>query len=232
MLLKQDIRQSNLRLKLESQKNLGILPENFFPIDIKISFSAKLHRDIDVPNEKQADSFLERIANKPIAELIVISLDNKYYALWKTLEIVINLMSSYFYAYIAAFKVIKYGDSAFNWMIFYESFFLISLLLKFLVSFIPDGQTIPVKDIVMIAERYIKGNLVVDLIPLLPLPFLPLGGIESHLYFIKIMRLTQAFKLFNIQRIMAYIIDIHKLKIEILIKHDERVAEETNKDIN
>lgn len=31
---------------------------------------------------------------------------------------------------------------------------------------------------------------------------------------------------------MAYIIDIHKLKIEILIKHDERVAEETNKDIN
>ena len=55
------------------------------------------------------------------------------------MEIVINLMSSYFYAYIAAFKVIKYGDSAFNWMIFYESFFLISLLLKFQVSFIPDG---------------------------------------------------------------------------------------------
>lgn len=73
----------------------------------------------------------------------------------------------------------------------------------------------------------------VDLIPLIPFPhFLPLGGKESHLYYIKIMRLVKAFKLFKIQKIMASIMQIHKYRVQIMIKHDPMISDEKNEDIN
>lgn len=77
------------------------------------------------------------------------------------------------------------------------------------------------------------GEFIVDFIPLIPFPYiLPMGGEQSHFYFIKIMRLLKTFKLFNIHQIMGKIMHINKKKIEYMIKHDDRIAEETNVDIN
>lgn len=77
--------------------------------------------------------------DKPFAEMIIIYNDNRYYDYWRYAELIIAMVSSYFYAYIAAFIHIKYGEPRFTWMIFYESFFFISTCLKFLRSYIPDG---------------------------------------------------------------------------------------------
>lgn len=54
--LKQDVRHGNLLLKLESQKVMGILPENFYPVDIEISFSdktAQQEADAEFKSEKK-----------------------------------------------------------------------------------------------------------------------------------------------------------------------------------
>ena len=108
------------------------MPENFFPIDIQISFYGKISDDTAFKKAK-------RFTDKPITEMIIIYEDNHYYHYWKYVEFIIAMVSSYHYAYIAAFIKMKFGDPIFNWMLFYEIFFFISTCLKFLRSYIPDG---------------------------------------------------------------------------------------------
>ena len=55
--------------------------------------------------------------------MIIIYDDNRYYDYWRYAELMIAVVSSYYYAYVAAFFKIEYGESRFSWMIFYESFF-------------------------------------------------------------------------------------------------------------
>ena len=214
-------------LKLDSQKNRGILPENFYPIDIDISFYGKT-------NEAEGQFKKEQgFYDKPFVEMIIIYDDNQYYDYWRYAELIISMVSSYFYAYIAAFIKMEYGEPKFTWMIFYECFFLISTCLKFLRSYIPDGQTVPVKSLSLTVERYVMGEFLSDLIPLIPFPLiLPLKGKEQHFYYIKVMRLLKVLKRFDIQAIMQHIIKIHKKNVESMIKADERVGEEMIADIN
>jgi hypothetical protein len=151
------------------------------------------------------------VTDIPFSQLIIISKDNKCYSIFNTIEIVIIMISSYYYAYLAAFETIRPGDVDFQWMLGFECFFLVSCCLKFLVTYVPDGHIAEVKELSLIVERHFKGDFLVDLIPLIPFPhFLPLGGKEKHLYFIKMMRLIKAFKLFKIQIIMNKIMKIHK----------------------
>ena len=165
--------------------------------------------------------------------MIIIYQDNRYYDYWTYAETTIAMVSSYHYAYIAAFIKMKYGDAIFNWMLFYEIFFLISTCLKFLKSYVPDGSTVPVKQLSLTVERYVFGEFLSDLIPLLPLPLvLPLGGKEQHFYFIKVMRLFKVLKNFKIQAIMVHILKIHKANVNQMIEKDERIGEEMNADIN
>ena len=81
------------------------------------------------------------------SELIIIRENNKLYGLWKLLDVLCCLISSYFYAYMAAFQDPKRGDSLFILMVFFETVFAISIMLKFLVEYVKDGQTIPTRDL-------------------------------------------------------------------------------------
>jgi hypothetical protein len=62
-------------------------------------------------------------------------------------------------------------DSDFRfWRLFFiEIFFFISMVLKFFVDFIPDGENIPVRDIGDISMHYLKTEFLLDFIPLLPI---------------------------------------------------------------
>lgn len=114
---------------------LGILPENFFPVDIDISFSSKSNEQAAMGDGSNKKS----ITDTPFTELIIIYKDNRYYDMLCYAELVLAMLSSYYYAYVAAFIKMEYGDSKFYWMMFYETFFLIATCLKFLRSYIPDG---------------------------------------------------------------------------------------------
>jgi hypothetical protein len=92
---------------------------------------------------------------------------------------------------------------------------------------------VPVKELALTVERYVFGEFLSDLIPLIPFPLiLPLEGVEQHFYFIKVMRLFKVLKHFNIQAIMQHILKVHKKNVMSMIKADERVGDEMNADIN
>jgi hypothetical protein len=64
-------------------------------------------------------------------------------------------------------------------LLFFESIFGLSIFLKFFCEFKTEESPLPVRDLSRIADRYLKGDFIFDVIPILPLPqylILPLGS--------------------------------------------------------
>jgi hypothetical protein len=54
----------------------------------------------------------------------------------------------------------------------FEFIFAFSILTKFLTDYKPDGETEHVKSLSKITSKYLHGDFIFDLIPLIPLPFI------------------------------------------------------------
>lgn len=114
----------------------------------------------------------------------------------------------------------------------YETIFLASICIQFLVEFTPPGQLTPVKDISQISLRYLKGEFYKDFIPIIPLQLLDLGGDERLFYVIKIMRLIKGLQVFDVAQIMVIIKKQYQKQLEDIIKNSPELAENTLLDNN
>lgn len=135
--------------------------------------------------------------------MIIISRDNKGLFIWNGIHIVACLVSSYMYAFLAAFHE-KEGALFNEIIIAFEIIFFISMCLNFITDYKEEGVNSSITDISRISIRYLKSNFIWDLLPLVPLQMFDLGY-ESfhHFYLIKILRLGTGLKLFNVQMIMT-----------------------------
>lgn len=169
----------------------------------------------------------------PFLEWIVIDMDNQVYLLWKMFVTTCCVVSSYLYAFIAAFENPNPGEMLFNITVFFESVFLVSICVNFLVSYEPDGEDYKVKDLTLISQRYLKGQFMFDFIPLVPLQAISLPGQKERLFFvIKIIRLVNGFKLFHVANIMKTIKKQFQRKLEIIIKEKPELADNMDIDNN
>ena len=153
--LKGQIKTSKMRLKLNQNKIDGILPWEFNHDDIHVSYS-KEHRDFGHMSHTK--------------QWFIICQENRAYKAWKGFSIFSSLISSYFYAYMAAFRAPVLGEQNFTIMLVFELIFLCSMGFKFLNEYTKDGSTNPTRDLKKIAEKYLRSDFIFDLIPLLPLP--------------------------------------------------------------
>jgi len=55
---------------------------------------------------------------------------------------------------------------------FFESYFLISMILKFMVEIKTSDTAIPIRNHAIIAQNYLKGEFPLDIITLLPLAYM------------------------------------------------------------
>ena len=135
-----------------------------------------------------------------------------------------SLLSSYFYAYTAAFvKPTSWGDRNFFIMLGFEFIFLCGMTFNFLKEFTKDGQVTPIRDLKLIAEKYIfHGNFFIDIIQLIPFPLLLSlkAGRESKLYIIKCTRVIDGFRLFDIKKVMAALRKFYRNRLEKIILRD------------
>lgn len=155
----------------------------------------------------------------------IISQDNRLYNLWKGFSILCSLFSSYFYGYIAAFRYPVFGDQNFTVMLSFEFVFLCSIGFKFLCEFTQDGATTPTRDLKMIADKYIRSEFILDLIPLIPIQLmLDFDGRESHLYIIKCIRMINGFRVFDLNAISREIRKFYFIKLERIIRNDPVLA--------
>lgn len=208
---------------------------------IKLSFSQGNSMDLNLlmqDKEEEVDDIFDNDEDEekipPLRELIIISHDNRLYAAWLVLETFIQLGSSYCYAYLATFNINgKYQEDQNRLMLYFESFFLISMILKFLVEFKPDGSTIYVRDLREIAIRYLNGQFINDLIPLFPFAYIfDLDGHANNLLMIKCSRMIVGFKIFNVGKIMGYIKARQTRRLQKIIDTDYNRANDRELDQN
>ena len=114
----------------------------------------------------------------------------------------------------------------------YEACFLLALCIEFFVDYKEDGMNSPERDISKTSYRYLSNEFCFDAIPCLPLQFVSLGGNERLFYLIKIIRLFNGFKLFNVPDIMENIKYYNRKKLEKIIRDDPILAEDKINDNN
>ena len=135
---------------------------------------------------------------------------------WNFFEVILSIISSYVYAYMAAFGT-ENSDTTPNKDlliadIFFFAFFTISIIINFLRDFVPPGETQACKDLKKIAQRYIHGQFFIDLIAWVPFQFIidfqddgKSHNMMNVLYAIKIIRLRSGLQYFNISYLMGHV---------------------------
>lgn len=168
----------------------------------------------------------------PFVERIIIADDNKYYKAFVFFNMWICIISSYIYAYMAAFYAPKAGDTLYYVSLFFELWFLLDITLKFLKSFTKDGETVPTIDLNQIATRYLKGKFVLDFIPLIPVPRIFEFHGENQFYIIKCIRIVNGFAAFDVSNIMTDVRKIFSNRLDKVIANDPLAAEDITLDQN
>jgi len=162
------------------------MPEQFNPErDINISFAQNKEVDLDAIDKFKMDSV------PAFPNCIIIKHTNRFLSVWNFLFVLSCCCSSYFYAYLAAFKHPGVNLKQLYTELTFEGIFLVTLLVNFITDYMEDGNPTPVRDLNKICQRYLKGQFIFDFIPLIPLPHLTLWhGQEKYFYLIKVVRLV------------------------------------------
>ena len=129
-----------------------------------------------------------------------------------------SLLTPYLYLTIAAFRIDELFPGKDIVIIIIESFFLVSMILKFFVDYQIEGLTLPEQDLSNIASNYFKGEFLLDFIPLVPLHLIHWTRHREVLFLLtKTLRLHQGFKLLDVQRIMKWVKMKYKQKLQDLV---------------
>ena len=131
-----------------------------------------------------------------LSKTLIIQHDNCALGLFNVIDIVCCLISSYSYVWLAYF-----GDdidyvNIFRLKIIFELIFTISIILKFVTSFIEEGETLPENDHKLIYENYRdNGGMKGDLITWFPIIFFfdcSKAKFFRLFYLIKVFRINKA----------------------------------------
>ena len=99
--------------------------------------------------------------------MIVISIDSSIYQVFRIVVIFVSIFSSLVYAYLSAFGSRPNSSEVEYLLLAFESVMLIDILVNFILEFQPDDSLQKVRDIAVIAKRYIRGHFLVDLLAMI-----------------------------------------------------------------
>ena len=148
--ISREVRAQRQQLHRAKKKRIGILPGELHSGDIKASFvmgnkaPAESKDEIDITD---IQGNLRSIHKRPLADLVIIKQNNRYYMYWRTLNTLCCLTSSFFYAFMAAFRGMTGNPTLYKINMAYESVFLISMGLQFIVEYVEVGNPTPVRDL-------------------------------------------------------------------------------------
>jgi len=150
------------------------------------------------------NELLESYQDRGVADCFIISQKNKPYQLFEMFVSIICLISSFNYAYLAAFRMHDQLKTSISGLwLFYETMFFIDIVLQFLKEFKSETTNLPVRDLEKIAWNYLENGFVTDFIAIIPLQILELKSKRENLFFlIKLIRLEKGLRLFNVTDIM------------------------------
>ena len=85
-----------------------------------------------------------------------------------------------------------------------EGYFCFSMTTNFVTDFIPEKSHTPEKSLLSIARRYIAGDFLMDLIPLLPFTiFIEINEDTRILFLLKALRMVKAMNVLDVQALFS-----------------------------
>lgn len=121
-------------------------------------------------------------------------------------------------------------------MITFDFFFLCCIVKKFLTEYTPQGESLPVRNIQMIATRYLFSGFFIDFILWLPFNFIgeALGEKQRSrdLLFIKLFRLYPALQSFDTFALRQWMIKANIRLNQERISQDPSIGEDQVNDDN
>ena len=143
---------------------------------------------------------------KSCSDLVIIRQSSRMYQAERFLISVVSIFQSYYYMVVIAFE--HTTDSSSYWkQNFLEVIFIIDLVMNFFVEYTPvkTGQH-NIRKFSLIAQNYLKGQFLFDVIPIIPFHLISLPYNSARLlYLIKMIRIKRAMNLLNIKTIMRYV---------------------------
>ena len=152
------------------------------------------------------------------------------------LDITCCLISSYAYAWIAYFGNDSEFDGPFKITLAFEIIFTISIMLKFVTTFVEEGETMPETNHGLIYQNYKEnGGMNSDIVAWLPIVFFldcSKARFFRILYLLKTIRIFKALDKFDIPVIMGYIKVFTKAKTLKDIAKNPILGDDTLSDHN
>ena len=166
------------------------------------------------------NKLLESYQERGVADCFIISQKNKPYQLFEMFVSLLCMLSSFNYAYLAAFRMHKeLNETIMSIWILYELIFFLDIILQFLLEFTSETSSIPVRDLEKIAWNYIYNGFVTDFIAIIPLQIIQLKNNRQNLFFlIKLIRLEKGLRLFDVTDIMKQIKLVFGERILLMIE--------------
>lgn len=108
------------------------------------------------------------------------------------------------------------------------------MLSKFLTTYKISGEAAPIRGLNSISMRYLKGDFLIDLLPLLPLHLMLNEWIipDKMFFFIKCIRVFTVIKAFDVQVIYQIAIEYVKKRKLIKMAENPLIADDTSIDHN
>ena len=145
-------------------------------------------------------------------------------------------ISSYVYSWMAAFGHDPFYKSLTPYFVCIEMMFCFHIYVKFTTDFIPDGEQMPVKNLLRIAKKYVNSKAFnYDVIPLIPFNLffhVSKNKIYRCFYFIKLFRIIKGLEIFNVQKMMATIGQSVQTRTKQRIEKDPTVGDNVDEDFN
>ena len=127
-------------------------------------------RDI-LAKEIEGDDNEDRKMIHDIMRVIIFSHDSRFIHAVLIVDVTISIISSYLYSWFACFGTDSKNGSPMMFTIIFETIFTISMCLKFITAYIPEGETVPVTNLKEIFYNYKETDLYRDVITWLPFIF-------------------------------------------------------------
>ena len=139
------------------------------------------------------------------SKFLLIKHDNNLLKIWLVLDTSCCLISSYAYAFLAHFGNTTPASGPTKFPECFEIIFTISIILRFITSYVPEGNIIPVTSHYLIFQNYKNTDLMRDLITWFPIVFLldtTKGKFFRLFFLVKVLRITKALAKFDVMYIM------------------------------
>ena len=132
-------------------------------------------------------------------DCLIISSESTFLQVYEFIDTFMCFITCYTYMQYACFA---HDDDTMK--IIFEGFSLLSIIRSFMTDYYVEGAKEPVRDLTKIAQRYMKGPLLFDLIPQAA-GFVTLMFHKKHadvklVYLIKLTRMPKGFKLFDVEK--------------------------------